>query len=223
MATLVAVIAMLAVGCSDTSTGGSAPETPGTTAPSTTATPEPTTAEPTSEPPPEPTVPESTQPRQVKPSINLATAPVGGGSDQAAVRQCAQANWLAGAIPPGTTVTLGSVHLEPGNIFKLSQSSCPNGHRKCSGFVWKASNRTQPCYVGVVQVANSDEDKTVSVVIKARITCATKQDCRSVQAAAKKQGSQVGVSPVELPSKTPTPTPTLSPEPTKTVETPTGG
>ncbi|MET7281583.1 hypothetical protein ABZS29_25330 [Kribbella sp. NPDC005582] len=158
------------------------------------------------EPAPEPTDPESTQTKQNQPAISLATAPIGGNPDEAGVKQCTAVAWLAGQIPEGTTVTLGTVTLEPDNVFKLNQQVCSSDRPQCTGVVWKPDS-TETCYVGAEQVAAGDKD--VQVVIAADVRCATEQDCRDVRAAAEKQGTQVFFIPGELPSETP--------------ETPTGG
>jgi len=195
--------------------GGSSPDSGGTTLPEPTST-----SASTEEPAPEPTEPETTQTKQNKPAISLATAPIGGNPDDAGVQQCTAAAWLAGQIPDGTTVTLGTVHLEPDNVFQLNDQACPSDRQRCPGLVWSPGS-TDSCYVGAVQVAAGDQD--VKVVIEAAVTCASEQDCRAVEAAAKKQGSQVFFIPGELPSPTPTVDPTVTVEPTETPETPTGG
>lgn len=199
MSAAVAIV-MLVAGCSDTTAGGGG----GTTPPEDTVT--------SGEPRPEPTDPESTQTKENKPAISLATAPIGGNPDEAGVRQCTAVAWLAGEIPDGTLVTLGAVHLEPDDVFKLDQQACANDRQQCSGLVWKADS-TDTCYVGAEQVANGDTE--VKVVIKAEVTCASEQDCRKVREAAEKQGTQVFFIPGELPVETV--------EPTETPETPTGG
>src|SRR4051812_18466436 len=135
MASAVAIV-MLVVGCSDTSVGSDPPG--GTTPPQESVT--------SDEPAPEPTDPESTQTKQNQPAISLATAPIGGNPDEAGVKQCTAVAWLAGAIPEGTTVTLGTVTLEPDNVFKLNQQVCSSDRPQCTGLVWKPDS-TDTCYV----------------------------------------------------------------------------
>lgn len=214
------LVMVLAVGCSGPSnsssttspdgTGTSEPAGGGTLPPDTTAT-----SEPTGEPAPEPTDPESTQTKQRKPAISIATAPVGGGPDDDGVEQCASVSWLAGDLPDGTTVTLGSITFEPAGIFELDQNACPDSREDCTGVVWKPG-ATDTCFVGARQVKNGDED--VTVIINASATCATEQDCQDLEKAAKEKGSDVHLSPGELPTTT-SETPTTE---TPTTETSTG-
>ncbi len=200
MASAVAIV-MLVVGCSDTSAGSDPPG--GTAPPQDTVT--------SGEPQPEPTDPESTQTKQNQPAISLATAPIGGNPDEAGIRQCTAVAWLAGEIPDGTTVTLGAVTLEPGNVFKLDQQVCSNDRQQCTGLIWKPDS-TETCYVGAEQIAPGDGN--VKVVVAAEVKCATEQDCQAVKEASANQGTQVFFIPGEFPAET---------VPTETPETPTGG
>ncbi|NEA35834.1 hypothetical protein [Streptomyces sp. SID13031] len=145
-----------------------------------------------SEPPVEPTDPESTQPTQQKPSIEIASAPIGGNVEPTQEGyQCAEVNWLGrNPIPAGTTIQLGSPHLEPGGVFELDQTGCGAKAPPCAPDIsWQASS-FKPCYVGVKQLADGDE---VSLILSVSAECATEADCQSLQGDV--PGSQISFSP----------------------------
>ncbi len=202
----VALFAVLMAGCADTPNGNGTPS------------PGPTT-ESTGEPSPEPTDPESTQTEVDKPSIKVATAPIGGAPDEAGVRQCTPVSWLADDIPDGTTVTLGSPELDPKDVFELDQSACSDDRRQCANVVWTTDD-VDSCFVGARQVAAGD--KNVHVLVPAKVTCATEEDCARIDEEARKRGSQVYFITGELETTDPPPT---EPPPTESspTETPSGG
>jgi hypothetical protein len=192
---LLAVAVLVLAGCADTPNGG--------------GTPAPTTAsETTGEPSPEPTTPETTQTKQNKPSISIATAPVGGAPDSIDVEQCASVSWLGDEIPAGATIRLGEPQLSPRGIFRLDQSIC-SGRRACPGVVWDSDNQP-PCSVGARQIKNVD--RSVSVVIPAFATCESAEDCADLRARAKEKGTQVTFTAVKR--ETPTTEPTSNGTPT---------
>jgi hypothetical protein len=198
-----AAFAVLVVGCEDTpSSGGTTTQTP-TTSETTTG-----------EPPPEPTTPETTQTKQKKPSLPIATAPVGGAPDSDGVEQCASVGWLGTDLPDGTTVKLGSPRLEPDDVFELDQSIC-SGQRACPDVIWNQDNQDS-CFVGARQIAN--RNASVSVIVPAVATCASEKDCEDLKAGLK--GSQVAFSARVRETPTTEPTPTDEPSPD---ETPTDG
>ena len=159
------LFAVLLVGCADTP----AP------------TPEPTVSETTTgEPPPEPTTPETTGTKQPKPSIEIASAPIGGNVDSDGIERCAEVNWLGqNPIPDGTVIHLGRPRLDPEGIFEFDQSACPGDARACADVRWQA-NSFKPCFVGAKQVANGTDD--VTLVIPMSATCETEEDCQSLVA-----------------------------------------
>lgn len=199
VALAVAVVALLLGGCDDT--------------PSVVDTPSPAPTTSTGEPSPEPTTSETTQPTLRKPSISIATAPVGGAPESNDVEQCASVSWLGDEIPDGTTITLGSPRLSPRNIFRLDQSIC-SGQRACPGLVWTSEDQPS-CSVGARQIKNVDS--SVSVIIPADVTCETAKDCADLRDRAREKGTQVAF--VALQRETPTTEPPTEP----TTETPTGG
>ena len=90
--------------------------------------------------PPEPPSPEPPQPPTTGPSIEIANAPIGGDPGEGP-RGCAVVNWLGRKpIPEGTTIKLGSIHLEPKGIFELDQGSCSGDRRSCAGLEWKGGD-----------------------------------------------------------------------------------
>lgn len=195
----VAMLAVLLAGCSDTSSDGGTP-TPGVL----------TTPDDTGEPAPEPTNPESTQAQQKQPSIEVASAPIGGNVDVDGIKQCAEVNWLGrNPIPDGTRIKLGTPGLDPDGVFEFDQSSCAGDRRPCTDVEWQSSS-FKACYVGVRQIANGSED--VSLVIPVAATCASQDDCDSL--AHGSGGSQITFTPDIL--ETPTPD-------TPTTETSAGG
>jgi hypothetical protein len=133
-----------------------------------------------SEPPAEPTGPETTQPTLQKPSIQIASAPIGGNVETTRTGyQCAEVNWLGrNPIPAGTTVQVGSPHLEPDGVFELDQTGCGDKTPPCDpGLAWQSST-FKPCYVGVRQVAGGN---AVQLILSASAECATEADCESLQ------------------------------------------
>jgi hypothetical protein len=183
----IAMIAVLLAGCSDTSSDGGTP-TPGVL----------TTPDDTGEPATEPTNPESTQAQQQQPSIELASAPIGGNVDVDGIKQCAEVNWLGrNPIPDGTTIRLGPPGLDPGGVFDWDQSSCAGDLRPCTDVMWQSSS-FQACYVGVRQIANGSKD--VSLIIPVAATCASQEDCDSL--ANGTGGSQITFSPEILDTPT---------------------
>jgi hypothetical protein len=145
-----------------------------------------------SEPSAEPTEPESAQPTRQKPSIEIASAPIGGNVEPTQEGyQCAEVNWLGrNPIPAGTTINLGSPHLEPGGVFELDQSGCGDKSPPCApDIVWQSSG-FKPCYVGVKQLAAGDE---TSLILSVSAECATEADCQSLQGDV--PGSQISFTP----------------------------
>jgi hypothetical protein len=170
---------VLLTGCTDDVGGGTEP--PPEVTDSVTAT----------EPPPEPTEPEPPQPSQRKPSIEIASAPIGGNVEVDGETQCAEVNWLGvNPIPEGTTITIGTPHLEPGGIFDLYPPACAEKFRSCAAVVWDTQS-FKPCYVGVRQVASGET--TVQLIIPVSATCATEEDCKSLEG--DRPGSQISFSP----------------------------
>jgi hypothetical protein len=203
----VAVLILAVAGCSDTSGdaggGGTSPPIPTTTG--------------TEEPPTEPTTTETTQTRQDKPSLEIASLPVGGVPDEGS--NCNPVNWLAGDIPEGVTIKLGTPRFKPTGIFEVDQSGCPGDARTCRGLEWTATDADQ-CWVGFRQVA---DEGSVSLIIPATATCETRKLCDSLKGLA---GSQIGLTAQtrETP-ETPTETSETPPETTSEPppETPSGG
>jgi len=151
------------------------------------------------EPSLEPTEPESTQPEQPKPSIELASAPIGGNVEENGVFRCAEVNWLGRSpIPAGTTIVTGPPHVEPGGVFELDQRGCPATARPCPDVQWVAGN-FQPCYVGARQVAAGTDD--IALIMPIRATCRTDADCQSLSG--NQKGSQIAFTPGDLPSASP--------------------
>jgi hypothetical protein len=145
-----------------------------------------------SEPPAEPTGPETVQPTQQKPSIEIASAPIGGNVETTQNGyQCAEVNWLGrNPIPAGTTIQVGSPHLEPGGVFELDQTGCGDKSPPCgTDLVWQ-SNTFKPCFVGVKQIA---EGNAVQLILSASAQCATDADCTSLQGQV--PGSQISFTP----------------------------
>ncbi|WP_157979806.1 hypothetical protein [Kribbella monticola] len=151
------------------------------------------------EPSIEPTEPESTQPAQPKPSLDLASAPIGGNVEANGIFRCAEVNWLGRSpIPAGTTIVTGPPHVEPGGVFELDQRGCPADARPCPDVQWVRSN-FQPCFVGARQVAAGTED--IALIMPIHATCNTEADCRSL--AGDQRGSQIGFTPGDVPSASP--------------------
>ena len=187
LAVTVSVLVVLVAGCSDTSSDGGTP------------TPDVTSAESTSEPAPEPTEPESSQPQQQQPTINIASAPVGGNVQTDDLTQCAEVNWLGRSpIPDGTRIKLGAPSLDPDGVFEFYQAACSGDLRPCADVQWQTES-FKPCYVGVRQVANAEEgtDK-IDLVISVDAICATQDDCDSL--AAGKGETQIHFQPEILPT-----------------------
>jgi len=204
-----AFAALVLTGCADTPNGGGTPTT---------------ASESTGEPSPEPTDPESTQTEVDKPSIKIATAPIGGAPDEGGVRQCTPVSWLADDFPDGTTVTLESPELDPTDIFVLDQSACSDDRRQCVNVVWTTDDHDS-CFVGGRQVAAGG--KNVHVLVPAKVTCATEEDCARLDEEARKRGSQVYfiTGPLETTETPPTEPPPTESSPTESspTETPSDG
>ncbi len=149
------------------------------------------------EPLSEPTEPESAQPTQKKPTIEIANAPIGGNDGQGR-SQCVEVSWLGTKpIPDGTTIKLGSIHLETKGIFELDQSICSDDNKapSCAGQEWKGDN-PPPCYVGAKQVAPSKTYDVVHVILAVTVMCESQADCDSLAADAEARGgSEVGFEP----------------------------
>jgi hypothetical protein len=176
-----ACLLVLLIGCTDTNNSG---EDPATLVPTQGPPGQPT------EPPVEPTEPETTQAPQQKPSIEIASAPIGGNVETNGDKQCAEVNWLGrNPIPDGTSIKVGAPQLEPGGVFELDQSGCADNLRPCTDVVWQASS-FKACHVGVHQIATGDE---VQLIMSVSATCATEADCQSL--AGDVPGSQISFSP----------------------------
>jgi hypothetical protein len=174
-----ACLLVLLIGCSGNNTDTDAGPDPGVAAAS------------DSEPPVEPTEPEESQPGLRLPSIEIASAPIGGNVQVDGATQCAEVNWLgANPIPVGTIISVGTPHLEPGGVFELDQSACAEEFRPCTAVQWQATSFT-PCYVGVRQLANSDN--TIQLIMAVSATCATEPDCKTLEG--DQPGSQISFVP----------------------------
>ena len=151
----------------------------------------------TTEPSAEPTEPESPQPTQNKPTIKIANAPIGGNDGQGR-QQCVKVSWLGNKpIPDGTTIKLGSIHLDPKGIFELDQGSCQGVAEAplCAGQEWKRGDALD-CSVGAKQVAASETGNVVHVILAVTVTCESQADCDSLAADAEARGgSEVGFEP----------------------------
>ena len=177
---------MLLAGCSG-STGDEAD-------PGSTLTPTESTTDPTGEPPVEPDTPEPPQDTRDKPSIELASAPIGGNVQTEGADQCAEVNWLGrNPIPAGTTIQLGEASLVPTDLFDLNQDACDTDLRPCTEVTWQATSFT-PCYVGARQVARGD--RAARLIIAVTATCETDADCQSL--AGDVPGSQISFAPGDL-------------------------
>jgi hypothetical protein len=173
-AAAIGVLALLA-GCSDTPAGGPAPTSSGPG------------IEETDEPSPEPTEPESPRPTRRQPSIELAQAPIGGqGEGGTGALQCTSVSLTGVQVPSGTTIRFGTPRLEPRGAFRLDQSACRGQGRSCAGY--RIRNDDGQCFVGVRQVTKRS-GRHVTLIISAVATCATEQDCRSLEGHG---GSQIG-------------------------------
>ncbi|MFF0345443.1 hypothetical protein [Kribbella sp. NPDC004875] len=203
-AVTVSVLVLLVSGCSGTSGGSSPPDA--TSAPDSTSS-----ADNTSEPAPEPTAAESTQQQQNKPSIEIASLPIGGVPDGGS--NCNPISWLAGDIPDGVTITLGTPSFQPEGVFEVDQSGCTGNEQSCEGVEWTAQNLPQ-CWVGFRQVA---DEGSVTLVIPADATCQTQQQCDDLKGLG---GSQIGLT--AQPRESPTPS-GESPTPSSESPTPSGG
>jgi hypothetical protein len=160
------------------------------------------TAEQTSEPPAEPTGPETTQPTQDRPTIRIASAPIGGNVSTDGATQCAEVNWLGKSpILAGTTIALDSIRLDPGGVFELDQTGCAADLRPCTEVRWQTDNFSA-CHVGVRQVANGED--SVRLLISATASCRRQSDCESLVEGA--GGSQISFTPEELSPAPETPT-----------------
>ncbi|MEV8372737.1 hypothetical protein AB0P21_08360 [Kribbella sp. NPDC056861] len=180
------VVSMLLFGCAGNDSAG---DDPVTLVPTETTPTEPT---PTSEPPLEPTDPESSQPTQQKPSIEIASAPIGGNVETTQPGyQCAEVNWLGkNPIPDGTSIKVGSPHLEPGGVFELDQTACGDKTPLCTGDIeWQAGS-FQPCYVGAKQLTAGDP---VALILSVSAECATEADCKALPGNV--PGSQISFAP----------------------------
>ncbi|GAA1598325.1 hypothetical protein GCM10009789_60370 [Kribbella sancticallisti] len=176
-----ACLLVLMIGCTDTDGAGTDPGVASESLP----------AGSDSEPPVEPTEPEETQSTLRRPSIELASAPIGGNVQADGANQCAEVNWLGtNPIPDGTIISIGTPHLEPGGVFELNQSACAEELRPCPSVQWQGGN-FNACYVGVRQVANSDT--TIQLIMPVSATCATEEDCKSLEG--DKSGSQISFRP----------------------------
>ncbi|GAA1119038.1 hypothetical protein GCM10009630_16050 [Kribbella jejuensis] len=189
-AVTVSVLMLLVPGCSDTSGDNSS----GTAPPAVTVT-----TEDTSEPVPEPTGAEPTQTRQDKPSIQIASLPIGGVPEDGA--NCNPISWLAGDIPNGVTIELGTPTFDPPGVFTLDQTGCPASSQSCEGLLWTSQDLPQ-CWVGFKQVGT---EGTVTLVIPATATCETERQCAKLKSLG---GSQITLTaqPPVTPPATETPT-----------------
>ncbi|WBQ03139.1 hypothetical protein [Kribbella sp. CA-293567] len=183
------LLSLLAFGCAGNDSAGSDPagSEPVITDPA-----EPTgsteSTETAGEPSIEPTDPETTQPSQQKPSIEIASAPIGGNVETTQDGyQCAEVNWLGKSpIPDGTTIKVGSPQLEPAGIFTLDQAACGEKSPPCTADVeWQPSG-FKPCYVGVKQLTGGD---AVQLILSVSAQCATEAECKSL--AGDVPGSQI--------------------------------
>ncbi|MFF0270340.1 hypothetical protein [Kribbella sp. NPDC004536] len=170
-AVTVSVLMLLVPGCSGT------PADSGTAPPTLVATPDDT-----SEPVPEPTGAEPTQSQQSKPSIEIASLPIGGIPEDGS--SCNPISWLAGDIPNGVTIKLGTPGFDPTGIFEADQTGCPADALPCDGLLWTAQNLPQ-CWVGFKQVGT---EGTVTLVIPATATCDTESQCDKLKSLG---GSQI--------------------------------
>jgi hypothetical protein len=200
-AVMVSVTALLVAGCSDTSGDGGSSPSDGTP-----------TSDSTSEPAPEPTGAESTQPRQNKPSVEIATLPIGPGAeanqpdDQA--KQCVGVSLTGLELPQGATVTYREPTLsQDDTYFEIDQSACGGQSPTCSGHQIRSGD-TPACFTGVRQKTQA-EGHHATLVITADATCATTEDCTALKPGGT---SQIGFDSRALGGPGPSESPVETPE-----------
>ncbi|HWD79787.1 MAG TPA: hypothetical protein VG497_12925 [Kribbella sp.] len=189
-AVTVSVLILLVQGCSDTSGGDSSGTAPPTAA---------VTPDDTSEPVPEPTGVEPTQTRKGEPSIEIASLPIGGVPEDGST--CNPISWLAGEIPNGVTIKLGTPTFDPPGVFAVDQAGCPASSQSCEGLLWTAQDLPQ-CWVGFKQVGTQG---TVTLVVPAVATCQTERQCATLTSLGGSQITLTAQQP-ETPPVTETPT-----------------
>jgi hypothetical protein len=127
------------------------------------------------------TGPEQPPPAQPNPpKLDIASLPVGGGSDNtSAQHQCAGVGWLSAElggvhIPDGLSIVVTNVRVEPASTFTKSTSDSRCADPACrSSFVFR--HETDTCVVAVD--AKRPGDATLSIDGKVRCPAGQQQTC----------------------------------------------
>jgi len=127
-----------------------------------------------SSPPVEGSGPEAPQPRgEGDPAIPVPSLPIGGDTVQPEDRApvCATASWLTTAIPPGVSVSVTAVRIEPA-YFATADSGCAGDNPRCTdSFAFTADHDS--CDVPVV--ATGPPDQTAQLVLAGDARCPSDQ------------------------------------------------
>lgn len=159
-----ALVAVLAVGCSD-------PAGPG--APSSGAAESPP---PTSAPSMEPTGPEAPRSGDDGVAISIPQLPIGGGVDDTdAESQCASAGWLQNDLSPGPGVKVTGIRLEHPGVFSIVGGGC-GGDAACAGFTFHAKGDT--CSIAVRALGTGGKTR---LFVEGKPECASASACRDLR------------------------------------------
>lgn len=149
--------------------------------------------------------PPTTKPR---PAIELASLPVGGGSETGTSEQdqCIDVAWLGNEMPDGVSVEVTSMRISPKGVFRSGSGSLECG-RSCDSYVFQEQG--DDCHVAVhAQQANTDA--TLRVSGKVRCPAGKRQTCEAF-AAGEEKNRTIGLRWEPEVPESPSPSPSPSP------------
>ena len=195
--TTAAVLIMLAAGCADSADppagssteGSSSANVSGSTDGSTDGAGAPS-SEAASTPAQEGTGAESPQPAtETGPVLKVASLPVGGSPEVDGARQCVHVNLLNTVLPPGVTISVDEITLNPPDIFSLSGDPCGSEPPCTTSWTWTAETASKQCTVAVTQLSGSTG--SAGLVMASTVSCADQGACDQVQSGFGGSGTQL--------------------------------
>jgi hypothetical protein len=210
---LVGVLVLLSIGCGGPGEVEAGPESSATEVSATPPAEDGSVGD-TGRPPAEGSGPESPQPRgEGRPAIPIPSLPIGGDTVQPADRApvCATASWLGTVIPPGVSVSVTAVQIDPA-YFATSRSGCAGGNPQCTdAFVFTADHRS--CDVAVIATGPPAETASLFLVGTARCPSDQRGYCAGLAEDGKDMDDNVALVTPSEPVEEAAPTDSSSPSP----------
>jgi hypothetical protein len=186
------ILVVLAAGCAKSADSSAASSTPGsgtadgahsadgaTSTDSTSAASDASPSEADTTPAQEGTGAESPQPvKKESPTISVASLPIGGSADAGGAHQCGRVSLLLQQLPPGISISVSSIGLDPTGVFALGDDPC-GSEPPCARWTWTTGTTDRACTVAATQVIDSAD--SVTLELTGTVTCPDQSTCDQVR------------------------------------------